>query len=44
MSAEIDTIYEESERVTGQFQDVVTSGAGLLTPDTGTLNAAALGW
>lgn len=44
VEAEINTIYEESERVTGQFERVVTSGAGLLTPDTGTLDPAALGW
>ena len=44
VEAEINNIYEESERVTGQFQGVITSGAGLLTPETATLNPAALGW
>jgi len=44
LEAEINAVYEESERVTGQFQGIVTSGASLLTPDTGTLDAGALGW
>jgi len=44
VEAEINNIYEESERVTGQFQGVITSGAGLLTPETATLNPATLGW
>ena len=41
---EINGLYEESEQLTGQFADVMTAGAHLLTPDTGGLNPGALGW
>ncbi len=44
MQMEINGLYEESEQLTGQFTDVVTAGAHLLTPDTSGLNPGALGW
>lgn len=44
MEMEINGLYEESEQLTGQFADVVTAGAHLLTPDTSSLNPGALGW
>lgn len=44
MEMEINGLYEESEQLTGQFTDVVTAGAHLLTPDTSSLNPGALGW
>jgi len=44
MEMEVNGLYEESEQLTGQFNDVVTAGAHLLTPDTSSLNPGALGW
>ena len=44
MQLEINGLYEESEQLTGQFADVVTAGAHLLTPDTSSLDPGALGW
>jgi hypothetical protein len=44
MQMEINGLYEESDQLTGQFTDVVTAGAHLLTPDTSSLDPGALGW
>ncbi len=44
LETEINGLYEESEQLTGQFADVMSAGAHLLTPDTGSLNPGALGW
>ncbi len=44
LEMEVNGLYEESEQLAGEFADVVTAGAHLLSPDTAGLNPGALGW
>lgn len=44
LELEVNGLYEESEQLAGEFADVVTAGAHLLSPDTAGLNPGALGW
>ena len=44
MAMEVNGLYEEAEDLSGQFTDIVTAGAYLLTPDVSSLNPGALGW